>query len=252
MHTEVEWTIEFDKEKQASHTINIRLINLYDRIPSVRDYIRIRFSDQQPLEQFHTKVEDVVLEEGYGFSQETTTYALKLDDIPVFAKKPLTTPTFNVAVTFKQRGIIRKVMDMNLIDLPLTTDLGSSSTRLVFRLPPVSSRFSRLRYWTSVLIKRNRDVYDIQLYYGSSLDFDSDRVDKRKGEVAFDAKPGDIKAPIQFVYKVKGKLDFPSVVLGAVFTIIIGVIVTLIVDFVHNHLPKLWNVLTKIVNMALL
>jgi hypothetical protein len=182
-------------------------------------------------------VDDVILQEGYGFSQDTRTYSLKLEDIPRFTGKPPDTPSFKVEISFKQRGIIHKTMDMNLLDLPLSTNLYPSSIRLIFRLPRVSSLLSRLAYCVAVLIKRRRDFYEIEPSFSSVLDLDREKADRRKGEIVFDAA-GEIRGPIQFVYRFVGKVDFPSLILGAIFTIVTGVIIKLIVDFIYAHLPK--------------
>lgn len=177
------------------------------------------------------------MDPGYGFDQDAREYFLKLDDIPQLANKPPGTPTFNITLSFKQRGIVRKTMDTHVVDLPLKTSLYPSSIMMVFKLPSIGSILSKFAYFINVLIKRKRDLYEIAPEDQSALDPDLEKIDKRNGKVIFDAA-GEIRGPIQFAYKFVGRVDVPSLIIGVIFTIISGVIVELIIEAIHTYLLK--------------
>jgi hypothetical protein len=201
----------------------------------VQDRLLIRFSDQQPLERFETTIDGHPLLPGYGFNLENTTYSINLDDIPSLSGKPVTTPSFDITVSFKQRNVIAKTMDINLVSLPLNTALYSSSTRITFNLPAVDSILSKLTYYLNVAIHRKRDMYVIEPLSEpltqSFIDLDLEKVDLKKGIAVFDTCR-DIKGPLQFVYKFTAILDLPSLALGAIFAIIGAVIVDLVSNYI--------------------
>lgn len=231
MHTETTWLIEIDKDRHAKHTLNIHLFNPRETLPTLQDYIAIQFSEEQPLEQFQTKVDGTLFPNGYGFNQDARTYYLKFEDIPQYAGKPLDNPSFKVDISFKQREIARKTMDMNILDVPFSTNFRPSSIELIFKLPKILNPFSKLAYYLAVLVNRKKDLYEIEPLPTSFLP--PTTVNKKNGEIIFHTGK-EIKGPIQFAYRFVGEIDVPSLVLGAILIVVTGVIVKLLVDWIYS------------------
>jgi hypothetical protein len=199
--------------------------------PTLQDYLAIAFSPDHPLERFRTKVNDIPLADDYGFNQQDRTYYLRVQDV-LHVSQALTTPSsFRVEVSFQQGEIVHQSMGVNLVELDINSNLLPSSMKLIFKLPSSLGILSKLNYYLHVLIKRKRERYEIEPYLQSARQ-PSD-IDRRNGLTVF-VTSSEIKGPVRFSYRPIGKVDWPSLALGAILAVVASVITDLLVRWIFS------------------
>ncbi len=222
-YSQVDWNIEIKVSGEAKHLLKVKLFNLSNRIPTAQDYLEIIFPEEVPLRNFNTKVEDTAFPQGYGYDQRRNAYRLRFDDIPDEIAKQ---PEINVEISFEQGNIIKKMFDIQSIDVNFTERLYASSIVLIFKLP-ILSRLKKLLLLFITKLRRRKHLYEINPIPRSV--YLPNQIDLSDGLVIYRLRK--IIPNFGFIYRFTGHVDVVSLILGWISGIITGIIVELIVNW---------------------